>query len=131
MMIFDRQRAEALAVVVAGIRPDWDAAGIIAALRTCAARGDTLGPVALAAIRAALNPRINTPAVIPLGGDHWRTSGATPPTLTPPTYDRQSYVLDRAHRGDYDAGAAAAKTALSTAASVPRAVTATTERTPR
>lgn len=67
-------QARALCHLVTLLRPGWDIAGIRSALhkaRTNASAHD----LCVAAIRAAQNPSNRTPAVIAMGGPHWRTGG--------------------------------------------------------
>jgi hypothetical protein len=67
------------------LRPDWDTAGILAHLETARLRvGVTPANLAIAAIRAATNPKNRTPAVIPLDGDHWREHVRLITTPQPP-----------------------------------------------
>lgn len=81
----NEQQARAVAFIVNAIRPDWDPAGIVAALGRARAMGG-VAEVTIAAIRAATNPAAQTPAVIHMQGPHWSTTGPTtsPP---PPTVD--------------------------------------------
>lgn len=65
-------QARALAALVATLRPDWDAPGVLAALRTARTKG-TADQLAHAAINAATNTANRTPAVIALDGPHWST----------------------------------------------------------
>ena len=64
-------QAQALAGFLAALRPGWDAPGIVAALCKARHRAD-VAEVAIAAIRAAVDPSNRTPAVIALDGAHWR-----------------------------------------------------------
>lgn len=64
------QQARAIAFIVNAIRPDWDQAGIVAALGRARDMGD-LATITVAAVRAATNPRNLTPAVIHMQGTHW------------------------------------------------------------
>ena len=72
-------QAQALAAFVATLRPDWDAAGIYAALKTAKDKG-TAADLAHAAIQAASTPSNRTPAVIAMAGPHWaqQTASSTP-----------------------------------------------------
>lgn len=63
-------QARALAALVAALRPDWDAPGVLAALRDGRTKG-TADQLAHAAINAAMDPANRTPAVIALDGSHW------------------------------------------------------------
>jgi len=58
---------------VHAVRPAWDVSGIIAALRKIPADRDLEWSRA-AALAAARNRGIRSPAVIPMGGDHWETT---------------------------------------------------------
>lgn len=62
----------ALAVLVAHLRDDWQPAGIRTALDRAAARPVTGYELAHAALNAAANPTVRTPAVIALDGQHWQ-----------------------------------------------------------
>jgi len=78
MMKLTRDTARTLAAHVsqvrrdAGIDPAWDAQGVYAALGRCTDRGDVV-EVTAAALRCALNPKVETPAVIAMDGPHWQT----------------------------------------------------------
>lgn len=66
------QHIRAIAFLAAAIRPagkPWDQAGIVAALEKC--RDRDLANVAMAALRAAVDPNVRTPGVIPTPGPHW------------------------------------------------------------
>lgn len=56
------------------IRPQWDVPGLRKAIRDALARDDqpTLAEIAYAVIRVAENFSVNSPAVIPMDGPHWR-----------------------------------------------------------
>ena len=69
-------QAHALAAFIATIRPDWDTAGVVAALKTARDKG-TAPELAHAAIRAASTPSNRTPAVIAMAGPHWIQSSQT------------------------------------------------------
>ena len=71
MTTIDRDQAHALAALIATLRPDWQPPGILKALSDARARG-TAWDLAHAALYAAQDPAIRTPAVIALPGDHWR-----------------------------------------------------------
>lgn len=79
----------ALAALVAALRPDWQAPGIRASLDQAAARPVTGYDLAQAALRAAANTDIRTPAVIALDGQHWQPAGtADRPTPGPRQFPR-------------------------------------------
>lgn len=66
-------QAKELARFIHQLRPDWDRPGIEHYLGK--ARDMAPGPdLAVAAIKAATSAHNRTPAVIPMQGDHWRTS---------------------------------------------------------
>lgn len=74
-MSLDEQRMRALAFLAAKCRPAgakrWDEPGILAALGKVPALD--AGEVVLATIRAAMNPKADSPGVIPvMTGEHWR-----------------------------------------------------------
>lgn len=70
-------QAQALTALIATIRPDWDATGILAALRIAKDRG-TATEVMHAAITAASTPTVRTPAVMGMAGPHWTTPTSAP-----------------------------------------------------
>lgn len=78
-MMMTRHDAETIARDVHAHRPDWDTAGVLAALARVRDRGTTtqLHAVALA---AALDPRNRTPRIIELDGPHWSAAHPTTPT---------------------------------------------------
>lgn len=78
-MMMNRPQAQALAALVHALRPDWDPAGIMAALRSASGLGES-HEVAIAAVSAAAEKSNRTPAVIALDGLHWRRAkpDATP-----------------------------------------------------
>lgn len=63
-------QAKQLAVFIHSIRGDWDIAGVHKALGFARGRGPA-DALAVAAIRAAMNPANRTPAVIGMSGPHW------------------------------------------------------------
>lgn len=63
------KQAWAIAHLVAELRPDWQAEGVVSALKRCQAQDPFL--VALASIRAAADREARTPGVIPTQGSHW------------------------------------------------------------
>ena len=85
-MPLSRDQGEALARMLTSLRPEsWDYAGTFAAVKKLAHRPETPGQLIAAAVRAAEDPNVRTPGVIPSAGSHWDT-GATipkPPRLTP------------------------------------------------
>lgn len=77
-----RTQAQQLAAFVHTLRRDWDPAGIVAALGEARVKGSA-DMVAHAAIRAAMNPRARTPAVIGRAGEHWAIPWREPDRLPP------------------------------------------------
>lgn len=59
------------------LRPEWDEPGISAALSR-AGKADNVSALAIAAIRAANDPAVRTPAVIAMPGRHWTPVDAPP-----------------------------------------------------
>jgi hypothetical protein len=68
-MMMIRAQADAIAVLVHQLRPDWDIRGVMAALADCQDRD--AATVAIAAVRAATTASNRTPAVIAMEGPHW------------------------------------------------------------
>src|SRR5690242_19668239 len=71
-----REQASLIAALVRTQRPDWDEPGILKALSKRKAVAPA--PLAIAALRWALNPDAQTPAGIALDGPHWRLPDAGP-----------------------------------------------------
>jgi hypothetical protein len=84
-MPITRPEAIALAELVAIVRPQWSTRGIITkGLAPLAKHPAPLEVIAWAALRAAGNRDVNTPAVIPLNGPHWDLADRPrTPRLTP------------------------------------------------
>lgn len=80
--MLSREQAEALANLVHLLRPEWDRAGIFAALGHCRQRNEL--DVAMAAIRAAASSEIRSPGAIPSRGDHWRERASPQIAPRPP-----------------------------------------------
>ena len=76
-----KPEAESIALAVHATRPDWDTAGIMAALAKVRDRGtpEQIRDVALTAARDARN---HTPGVIALAGAHWDAAKAREPRRT-------------------------------------------------
>lgn len=78
------QQARALAFLAAAVRPyrapTWDEAGIVANIAKV--RDRDLALVAMAVIRAAADPALKSPGVIPTNGPHW-TEKLTEPKWQP------------------------------------------------
>ena len=71
----NREQAHALAALIAALRDDWDTAGVLKALSDARDRS-TAWDLAHAALHAAQNPKIKTPAVIAMAGEHWTVGKA-------------------------------------------------------
>lgn len=83
-MPITRPEAEALAELLAIVRPNWTVRGIMAGLKPLAAHPAPLPVIAWAAIRCAQDRDVQTPAVIALNGPHWDLSERPrEPRLTP------------------------------------------------
>lgn len=65
-----RSQGDALVALVCSMRRDWDAAGVITAVRQAGAMGGALD-VIRAAVEAAGTPTNRTPAIIAMVGPHW------------------------------------------------------------
>lgn len=65
-----KPQAQQLAAFLHTIRADWDPAGIVHALGVARGRG-SVDALAVAAVRAAVDPLNRTPAVIGRSGAHW------------------------------------------------------------
>lgn len=76
-------QAKNLTLLLASIRGDWHPQGIIKSLQVAKDKG-TAAEVAIAAIRAATNPKNRTPAIIPMDGEHWRPPTPKEPDRLPP-----------------------------------------------
>lgn len=70
MTTITRDQAHALAALLATLRPDWQPPGILKALSDARERADAWS-LAHAALHAAQDPKVRTPAVIALAGEHW------------------------------------------------------------
>ena len=75
-------QAQQLAAFIHTIRRDWDPAGIVKALGDARGKGP-VDLVAHAAIRAAMNPKARTPAIIGRAGEHWAVPWREPDRLPP------------------------------------------------
>ena len=80
-----REQAHALATLVYLLRPDWNERGVLKALSDARHLGSP-SLLAVAAIRAAGNPRNRTPAVIAMSGEHWTTITPQPQQPWQTTY---------------------------------------------
>lgn len=83
MTAITKDQAQALAALVATLRPDWDAQGVMAALSKARDRGNAY-ELAHAAIAAAATPTNRTPAVIGMAGAHWEPPAPAAPSQVPP-----------------------------------------------
>lgn len=84
-MPISRDEATALAELLCTIKPNWNIRGVIVSgLGPLAKHPAPLEVIAWAAIRAARDPEVLTPAVIPLNGPHWNLAERpATPRLTP------------------------------------------------
>lgn len=83
--MISREQAQSLAHLVHLLRPAWSEAGIFAALSRCPDRDPIT--TALAALRAAADPRAQTPGIIPTAGSHWNETAPAEPK--PPHLSRE------------------------------------------
>ena len=97
MTSIDRDQAHALAALIATLRPDWQPPGILKTLSDARTRG-TAWDLAHAALYAAQDPSVRTPAVIALPGDHWR--GRSLGDGTPIHYPRCTEPGHTSYRAD-------------------------------
>lgn len=74
-MMMTKPDAEKIAQEVHAARPDWDTAGILAALGQIRDRG-TIAQLREVALAAAIAPGNRTPRVIALEGPHWDAARA-------------------------------------------------------
>lgn len=77
-MTLSREQAQSLTRLLHLLRPAWSEAGIYAAL-TKVTHLDAF-EVTLAAIRAAADPKAQTPGIIPTKGSHWNEPEPKPTT---------------------------------------------------
>lgn len=70
MMIITKVQAQALAQLIATIRPNWDPTGTLAAILKTKDAHDTT-EICHALLRLATDPKINTPALLSYAGNHW------------------------------------------------------------
>jgi len=63
--------ARATAELVQALRPDWTVAAVLSVLENAPRRGGSIGDLAVAAVRAAIDPDTRVPAVIGADGPHW------------------------------------------------------------
>lgn len=78
----DDPRLKALAELVHQLRPGWNRGGILSAVHACQRPGRTLPSIIRAAVDAALDPDVKTPAGMQhRDGDAWTPEAR--PTTTP------------------------------------------------
>jgi hypothetical protein len=85
-MMMTREQGNAIAVLMASLRPEWDYPGCFAAV----AKVQTMDPanVALAAIRLATTEEVRTPGALSnLNGPHWREKVSASQVRYPPRKD--------------------------------------------
>lgn len=85
---FTPEHAKQLTALVCALRPDWDRPGVADAIWKARDKGSAID-VCVAAIKACVLSN-RTPAVIPLGGNHWREGGTTQ-VRRPGTADKASH----------------------------------------
>ena len=76
-----RDQGVAIATAVQQVRPEWDHAGILAALEKASTLG-TPAEVAAAAFRLAGNLQVRTPGMLAQPGKHWRAPAEGGPTVS-------------------------------------------------
>lgn len=98
MTTITRDQAHALAALLATLRPDWQPPGILKALSDARERSDAWS-LAHAALHAAQDPKVRTPAVIALAGEHW-TKGKALGTADPIRFERCAEPGHSSYRAD-------------------------------
>lgn len=84
--MMSKRQAQALSAFIESMRPTWDAPGVMAQLSKVARMNEW--DTAMAALRAAANPKVKSPGVIPvLNGPHWRERVSEPGAPSHPTRD--------------------------------------------
>ena len=120
-----RAQGVAIATAVQQVRPEWDHAGILAALERASTLG-TPAEVAAAAFRLAGNLQVRTPGMLAQPGAHWSVPTQGGPTVSvvvtrcpehPEHPAARCPACEEANRGevDHDAGVAAVREALAKA----------------
>ena len=122
-----RAQTVAVATAVQQCRPEWDHAGIVAALEKASTLG-TPAEVAAAAFRLAGNLKLRNPGMLAQPGAHWRAPAEGGPTVsvvvTRCAVQGHEHLpaarcpaCEEANRGevDHDAGVAAVREALAKA----------------
>ena len=117
-----RSQAVAVATAVQQVRPEWDHAGILAALEKASTLG-TPAEVAAAAFRLAGNLQVRTPGMLAQPGAHWKAPAEGGPTVSVVVTSCGEHTAhpaarcpecEEANRGevDHQAGVALVKAAL-------------------
>ena len=117
-----RAQTVAVATAVQQCRPEWDHAGIVAALEKASTLG-TPAEVAAAAFRLAGNLKLRNPGMLAQPGAHWRAPAEGGPTVSvvvtrcgehPEHPAARCPACEEANRGevDHQAGVAAVRAAL-------------------
>lgn len=120
-----RAQGVAIATAVQQVRPEWDHAGILAALEKASTLG-TPAEVAAAAFRLAGNLQVRTPGMLAQPGAHWKAPAEGGPTVSvvvtrcgehPEHPAARCPACEEANRGevDHQAGVALVKAALAKA----------------
>ena len=119
-----RAQTVAVATAVQQCRPEWDHAGIVAALEKASTLG-TPAEVAAAACRLACNLKLRNPGMLAQPGAHWRAPAEGGPTVSVvvtrcpehPEHPAARCPACDSRRGevDHDAGVAAVREALAKA----------------
>ena len=120
-----RSQAVAVATAVQQVRPEWDHAGILAALEKASTLG-TPAEVAAAAFRLAGNLQVRTPGMLAQPGAHWKAPAEGGPTVSVVVTRCGEHTAhpaarcpecEEANRGevDHQAGVAAVRAALAKA----------------
>ena len=121
-----RAQGVAIATAVQQVRPEWDHAGILAALERASTLG-TPAEVAAAAFRLAGNLQVRTPGMLAQPGAHWKAPADGGPTVSVVVTRCGEHTAhpaarcpecEEANRGevDHQAGVAAVREALRSAA---------------
>ncbi len=121
-----RAQGVAIATAVQQVRPEWDHAGILAALEKASTLG-TPAEVAAAAFRLAGNLQVRTPGMLAQPGAHWKAPAEGGPTVSvvvtrcgdhPEHPAARCPACEEANRGevDHQAGVAAVREVLRSAA---------------
>ena len=120
-----RAQTVAVATAVQQCRPEWDHAGIVAALEKASTLG-TPAEVAAAAFRLAGNLKLRNPGMLAQPGTHWRAPAEGGPTVSVvvtrcpehPEHPAARCPACDSRRGevDHQAGVAAVREALRSAA---------------